>query len=177
MGAGDGGYVVHRARLDAKLFAIAIDASADALADGSWRAKRAGLANTAFVVAGVERLADELRAVADEVTVHLPWGSLLAGLVSADGAVLGPLAMLLKPEGELRILLSATERDGFAALTASALIALAPAYARLGLALVEARAATPDDSRASRSSWAKRLGVGRDRSAVLARYRRRDPAS
>ena len=85
--------------------------------------------------------------------------------------------MLLKPEGELRILLSATERDGFAALTASALIALAPAYARLGLALVEARAATPDDSRASRSSWAKRLGVGRDRSAVLARYRRRDPAS
>jgi hypothetical protein len=43
--------------------------------------------------------------------------------------------------------------------------------------LIEARAATTHDLRASRSSWAKRLGVGRDRPAVLARYRRRDPAS
>ena len=152
MGAGDGGYVVHRARHDAKLFAIAIDASADALAEGSWRAKRAGLANAAFVVAGVERLAAEFRGVADEVTVHLPWGSLLAGLVFADGAVLRPLAMLLRPGGELRVLLSASARDGLAALTASALMALAPAYACLGLALIEARAATPADSRASRSA-------------------------
>jgi len=177
VGAGDGGYVVHRARTDPELFAIAIDASPDALAHGSWRAKRASLANAAFLVAGVERLADELAGVGDEVTVHLPWGSLLGGLLSADGAVLGPLAMLLKPEGELRVLLSATARDNLAALTAPALWALAPAYARHGLVLFEARAESPDDLGASRSSWAKRLGVGRARSAVLARYRRRDAAS
>ena len=87
MGAGDGGYALHRARTEPATFAIAIDASPDALADGAWRAKRRGLRNVAFLVEGVERLPPDLAAIADEVTVHFPWGSLLRGVLEAEASV------------------------------------------------------------------------------------------
>jgi 16S rRNA (adenine(1408)-N(1))-methyltransferase len=175
VGAGDGGYALRRARSSTGVFAIAIDASADALADGAWRAKRHGLENAAFLVEGLERLPAELCALADEVAVHFPWGSLLRGILAADPAILLPLAMLLRPQAQLRILLSATSRDGYGDVTPARMAALAGAYAEHGLQLVTVGAALPEDVGESQSSWAKRLRVGRERSAVIARYRRRDP--
>jgi SAM-dependent methyltransferase len=172
VGAGDGGYVLHRARTEPTTFAIAIDASPDALARSAWRAKRTRLANAAFLVESVERLPPELACLADEVTIHLPWGSLLGGLLGGSGAVLGPIAHLLKPGGELRVLLSAIDRDGVGEVTPGSLIAQAHACADHGLRLVEAEWATSAIVTASRSTWAKRLGVGRARPAVRARYRR-----
>ena len=56
VGAGDGGYAVHRARGEPNTFAIAIDASPDALSDGAWRAHRLRLSNVAFLVTAVEQL-------------------------------------------------------------------------------------------------------------------------
>ena len=175
MGAGDGGYALHRAKTEPSTFAIGLDASPDALAAGAWRAKRARVANAAFLVEGVERVPDELGGLADEVTVHFPWGSLLRGLLTADEQVLSPLAKLLKPGGELRLLLSATSRDGYAELAPDDLSALAPSYAEHGLEQMEARVATRLDIAASRSSWAKRLGQGRP--VVFARYSRRSSRS
>ena len=171
MGAGDGGYALYRARTEPTTFAIALDASPDALSDGAWRAKRARVANAAFVVEAAERVPMELCGLADEVTVHFPWGSLLHGLVAADQRVLAPLAMLLKPDGALRLLLSATSRDGYADLTPADLSALACRYAEHGLVLTDVRVASPADIAAARSSWAKRLGQGRP--VVFARYSRR----
>ena len=172
MGAGDGGYVLHRARTEPTTFALAIDASPDALASGAWRAKRADLANAAFLVEGVERLPKELDRLADEITIHFPWASLLRGLMGGSSAVVGPIARLLKPGGELRVLLSATDRDGVGEVTPAAVLALACAYEEHGLRLVEAKWATIEIIAASRSAWAKRLAVGRTRRAVGARYRR-----
>jgi 16S rRNA (adenine(1408)-N(1))-methyltransferase len=176
VGAGDGGYVLYRARTEPNTFAIALDASPDALSDGAWRAKRAHAANAAFLVEGLERIPNELTGLADEVTVHFPWGSLLRGLIVADERVFTPLAKLLKPDGELRLLLSATPRDGYSGgLTPDDLSALAGSYAEHGLELTEARVATRVDLVASHSSWAKRLGRGRP--VVLARYSRRSSRS
>jgi 16S rRNA (adenine(1408)-N(1))-methyltransferase len=166
---------VHRARTEPTTFAIAIDASADELVDGAWRAKRARLGNVAFLIEGVERLPLALGGIADEVSVHFPWGSLLGGLLVADPVVLGPIARLLRPGALLRVLVSVTERDGYPRLEADAIRALAPAYASCGLGLIEVRTASRADIVAARSSWAKRLAVGRARPAILARYRRRDP--
>ena len=112
VGAGDGAYVLYRARREPDTFAIAIDASPDGLACGAWRAKRAGLSNIAFLVEGVERLPPRLSQIANEVTVHFPWGSLLRGLVDASPGIVGPIADLLKPGAELRVLVSAVDRDG-----------------------------------------------------------------
>ena len=172
VGAGDGGYVLYRARTEPTTFAIAIDASPDALSDGAWRAKRAGLKNMAFLVEGVERLPRELTCLADEITVHFPWGSLLRGLVDGSSSVVGPIAALLKVGAELRVVMSTLDRDGFEELTPSRVASRRGAYAELGLWLVEADWASRAIVAESRSAWAKRLGVGRTRRAVIARYRR-----
>jgi tRNA G46 methylase TrmB len=172
VGAGDGGYVLYRARSEPATFAVGLDANPDALAAGAWRGKRAHLANAAFLVDGVERLPRELACVADEVTVHFPWGSLLAGLLAADQAVLTPLARLLKPGGELRVVLSATDRDGFAEVTPPLFESRAGAFSEHGLRLRRARHASQSDIDETHSAWAKRLAAGRTRSAVIARYRR-----
>jgi hypothetical protein len=172
LGAGDGGYALYRARTEPTTFAFAIDASSDALARGAWGAKRARLGNLAFLVDGVERLPRELHRVADEVTVHLPWGSLLRGLVDGSSAVVGPIASLMKAGAELRVLMSAIDRDGLPEVTPSLVVSLRVAYAEHGLHLIEARWASAGSVAESRSAWAKRLAVGHARQAVVARYRR-----
>jgi len=172
VGAGDGGYVLFRARTERTTFAIALDASPDALSEGAWRAKRALLENVAFLVEGVERLPRDLVCLADEVTVHFPWGSLLRGLVDGSGAVVVPIASLMKVGAELRVLMSAIDRDGYQALTPSLVASRSGRYAEHGLRLVETDWASSATVAESRSAWAKRLGVGRARRAVIARYRR-----
>lgn len=172
VGAGDGGYALHRARTEPTTFAIALDASPDALASGAWRAKRARLPNAAFLVEGVERLPRELAGVADEITVHFPWGSLLRGLVDGSPTVVCPIAGLLKSDGELRVLMSAGDHDGFAEATPSVVTSRREAYAEHGLRLLDARWASSVMVAGSHSAWAKRLAVGRARPAVVARYRR-----
>ena len=172
VGAGDGGYALHRARTEPATFAIAIDASPDALASGAWRAKRAHLPNAAFLVEGVERLPRELASVADEVTIHFPWGSLLRGLVDGVPAIVAPIAGLLKKDGELRILMSAADRDGFAAVTPTRVALRCGEFAQHGLSLDAVGWASSAVVTESHSAWAKRLAVGRARSAVVARYRR-----
>jgi len=106
------------------------------------------------------------------VVVHFPWGSLLRGLVDGSSSVVGPIAGLMKSGAELRVLLSAVDRDGFTEVTPSVLNARRAAYAQHGLHLKEARWASDAIVAESRSAWAKRLGVGRTRQAVVARYRR-----
>jgi len=172
VGAGDGGYVLHRARTEPTTFAIALDASPDALSDGAWRAKRARLENAAFLVEGVERMPRELACLADEVTVHFPWGSLLRGLVEGSSSVVGPIADLMKVGAELRVLMSAVDRDGYEELTPALIASRSGTYAQHGLRLVEAEWASSAVVTRSRSAWAKRLGVGRARRAIIARYRR-----
>ena len=172
VGAGDGGYILHRARIEPATFAIAIDASPDALATGAWRAKRARVANAAFLVEGIERLPRELACLADEVTIHFPWGSLLRGLLDGSSVVVGPIAGLMKAGAELRVLMSAVDRDGFGEVTPSVIGSRCATYAEHGLRLIDAEWASNAIVAESRSAWAKRLAVGRARQAVIARYRR-----
>jgi 16S rRNA (adenine(1408)-N(1))-methyltransferase len=153
-------------------FAIALDASPDALVEGAWRAKRALLKNAAFLVEGVERLPCELACLADEVTVHFPWGSLLRGLIDGSSSVVGPIAGIMKVGAELRVVMSAVDRDGYEVLTPSLIASRSGRYAERSLCLVESEWASTEIVAKTRSAWAKRLGVGRERRAVIARYRR-----
>jgi hypothetical protein len=83
--------------------------------------------------------------------------------------VLAGTARLLAPGAEATVLVSVVPRDGAPPIPPPA--ELSAAYARHGLALVEARAATPAEVAASRSSWAKRLRAGRARPVTLLRLR------
>lgn len=110
-----------------------------------------------------------LHGLAQALTVNFPWASLLRGVLGHDEAVLAGVASLLAPGAEGSILLSVVPRDGVPAVPPRE--ALAAAYARRGLSLVEARPARSEEVAASGSSWAKRLRAGTDRPVTLLRLR------
>ena len=168
MGTGDGRAVLARAAAEPGALVIGMDASASAMADASRRAARAprkgGLPNALFVVAAAEAPPVELTAVASLVTVILPWGSLLDGVMATASTATAGLASLLAPAGTIEVLLSVEARDGLpvAAVEPSA---IAEAWCRYGIDLVTARPATDAEIAATPSTWARRLRLGRDRSA------------
>lgn len=157
---------------------IGVDASAAAMATASRgaspTARRGGLPNALFVVAAVEALPSEFDGVADLVTVHFPWGSLLRGLLGASPATMTNLTRVMRPGASLSMLLSSTARDrgaGAEPIQERTLQALTAAYGRYGLAVTKVRPATPADVAAARSTWGKRLGAGVQRPAWLLRAR------
>jgi ubiquinone/menaquinone biosynthesis C-methylase UbiE len=154
VGAGDGRFAIETARAEPRTLAIALDASTDKLVDGSRTATRRRLPNMLFVVSAIEQLPRELEQVADEATVHFPWGALLRGLACGDGPVLEPLARIAKPGGTLRLVLQSDE------------VAVAALEGR-GFHLVHRHVASAAEIAATRSSWAKRLGIGPARPAFV----------
>jgi 16S rRNA (adenine(1408)-N(1))-methyltransferase len=120
------------------------------------------------VVAAAERPPPELLAIADELTINFPWGSLLRGALAVDDAAARGIAALLKPGASLSALVSVTPRDG---LELGSLdkpgdaIELAGRWAIHGLQLASLCPATEAETVASHSTWARRLGVGRTRPA------------
>jgi 16S rRNA (adenine(1408)-N(1))-methyltransferase len=184
LGCGDGRYVLAAAAVQLDRLVVGVDANAAGMATASRRAaakpSRGGLPNALFVVAAVEALPAELDGVADLVTVHFPWGSLLRGLLGADPAIMAGLTRVLRPGASLQLLLSSTVRDrgaGVAPIQAVTLDALAGSYAAWGLAVTQVRPATPADVAAAHSTWGKRLGAAIYRPAWLLRARSASPAA
>jgi 16S rRNA (adenine(1408)-N(1))-methyltransferase len=154
------------------------------MAEASRRAARpsarGGASNALFVVAAAERPPQELLGVADELTIHFPWGSLLRGALAVEQAAADGIAALIKPRGRLTILVSITDRDGLG-LTAidepGAADALAARWTAHGLRLERISPATDADVAAARSSWSRRLGVGRTRPAWRLAFVKATPPS
>ena len=162
------------ARTRADTLAIGLDASSDALAYAARRVVRERLPNLLLLRDPVESLA--LESVADEVTVHFPWGSLLRGALAEDESVFAAICRLPRPGGVLTVMLSITARDGRAPLDGGDIARARRAYRTCGLVLVDHRAVMRADVDAARSSWGKRLGVGQTRPGLLLRFVR-DSAS
>ena len=100
-----------------------------------------------------------LGGIADRATIHFPWGSLLRGVTCGDEAVLAPLARLLRIGGRLELVLQASD-------------VAVDAFERHCLVLCERRPATAAEVTRTRSSWAKRLGIGPRRPAFVFRFER-----
>jgi 16S rRNA (adenine(1408)-N(1))-methyltransferase len=126
--------------------------------------RKGGLPNALFVVASAERVPEELNGLADELTIQFPWGSLLRGTLGLDEQAARGIARLLKPGGRALATFSVEARDG---LDLPGLDGgdLARRWSRFGLVVCEFRSATSADLGAMSSSWARRLGAGRERSA------------
>jgi 16S rRNA (adenine(1408)-N(1))-methyltransferase len=131
-------------------------------------AERGGFSNALFVVAAAERPPTELLGIADELTINFPWGSLLRGTLACDDAAARGIAALLKPGARLSALVSVTSRDTLelpAMDEPDAAAELAGRWVNHGLQLVSVCPATEVELAATRSTWARRLGVGRVRPA------------
>ena len=116
-----------------------------------------------------------LHGLADSMTVHFPWASLLRGVLGYDDAVLAGLARMLAPGASATALVSVLPRDGVPAIPEAG--AIAASYGRHALELAELRPASAAEVAASGSSWAKRLRAGRERSrpVTLLRFSRVRP--
>lgn len=178
LGTGSGQAVLRRARQNPKEFVIGVDADASAMADSSRKAaanlRRGGLPNVVFLAALADVLPGPLAGRADVVTVALPWGSLLRGLLNADSELLDRITACLRDGGQLEVLLSATERD---ATTSVRLVDdrdaanLASALEHAGLHVVEWRTADASDVNRLSSGWGRRLGIPERRTVWLYRAR------
>lgn len=162
------------ARARADTLTIGLDASADALAYAARRSMREDLPNLVLLREPVETLA--LACIADEVTVHFPWGSLLRGALAEDETVLDALCGLPRPGGSLTLVLSVTARDGRAPLAEGDVARVTRPYLSRGFVVAANRPVMRADVDAARSSWGKRLDVGGTRPGWLLRFVR-DSAS
>ena len=114
-----------------------------------------------------------LESIADEVTIHFPWGSLLRGALAEDEDVFDAICRLPRAGGALTIMWSITERDGRPPLTEVDMARVRRAYRARGFALESDRAVVRADVAAARSTWGKRLDVGGRRTGHVLRFIRR----
>jgi hypothetical protein len=117
---------------------------------------------------------------ADEVTLTLPWGSLLRPILIGDERFAAGIAAALRPGGRLRVVTSLEDRDRSAVAAPDAdpgLGAFAITLEAVGLGIVERRDVTTADMAVIRSSWARRLGIPARRPARLLVARKPGPRS
>lgn len=148
------------------------------MAEASRRASRRGPENALFVVAAAERLPQELRGVADELTILFPWGSLLRGTLALDDAVAGGIASLLAPAGVASAIVSIEDRDGLELPSLDDIGSaetLGDRWRAHGLEVCDLRRATADEIWATGSTWARRLRADRDRAVWRIDLERRPP--
>jgi 16S rRNA (adenine(1408)-N(1))-methyltransferase len=109
--------------------------------------------------------------VADQLTVVLPWGSLLAAVARPDVPALAGLRALCRPGAALSVVLSVADRDraealrlGLPALDAVHVDGpLAGSYAAAGFVIGSVRRLSLDELRRLPSTWARRLAHGEPR--------------
>lgn len=180
VGAGDGSWAYRHAAAHPDEFVIALDPVAENMRE--WSAKAAkkpgkgGLGNATFAVGSVEQPPAELHTIADEITVTLPWGSLMRGLILGDDVVLAGLASFAKDAASIHIVLNTRIYDDPVPLEARDLPDLTPAYvqgtlapvfARHGLEIGDAREMQADEVAAIGTTWGKRLSHRRPPPSML----------
>ena len=174
VGTGDGRFVLAHARANPRTFAIGLDPVASAMESSSLSAgrkpERGGVPNALFAVATAEDPPPELAGIADVVSVLLPWGRLLRGVLLGQADVLGSLARIARPGAYVRIVLNNEIFEDPVPLDAAelpeatvdyALTELEPLYARAGIRLETARLLDEEEVRRLRTTWSRRLAHGR----------------
>ena len=174
IGTGDGRYAYHLASADPARLVVGIDALDEPMGEVAAKAARkparGGRANLLLVRAPIEALPPELNGIADDVSVQLPWGSLLEGIVLARSDVLGGLAALCRPDARLTVTLngeiwldSTPARYEHLPVPTPEYVAdvVSAGLARVGIRFGEARYASAEAAKSLPTTWARRLGHGR----------------
>jgi 16S rRNA (adenine(1408)-N(1))-methyltransferase len=175
VGTGDGRFAYHLASADPDRLVIGLDALAEPMGERAATATRkpvkGGRPNLLFVHAAIEALPPELEHTADEVYVQLPWGALLEGIVLARPDVLGGIATLCRSGARVVVTLngeiwldSTPARYEQLPVPTPEYVAerVAPGFARAGILLGPARYSTVAEAKQLSTTWARRLGHGRD---------------
>jgi 16S rRNA (adenine(1408)-N(1))-methyltransferase len=123
----------------------------------------------------VETLPSELDGIATEIHVNFPWGSLLRAVAGGDEIVLRNLRQLCAADALLTVVLgldverdrSELDRLALPSLDVDYLRLILPTkYARAGFEIVRTETLAHADVAELKSSWARRLKAGPNRSFI-----------
>ncbi|OGC56162.1 hypothetical protein A2200_02670, partial [candidate division WWE3 bacterium RIFOXYA1_FULL_41_11] len=105
LGTGDGRFVYESALRDQSTLFVGVDPVEKQLREYSVKSVRKKLNNAVFLVSSLENLPITMTEIADKVSIILPWGSLLGQIVNPAKEAMNKITALLKPFGELEIIL------------------------------------------------------------------------
>lgn len=162
IGTGDGRFPLHLARREPERGVIGLDTCLDHLAVHPRRTPE----NLRFICADERAIPPELDGRATSLTINFPYSSLLKGLLTADDALLANLAATLAPGGDvaIRINARALAETGMTLDEAGRQVERACRVA--GLGRITTTALEGEALRRFPSTWAKRIGFGRQPRAV-----------
>jgi hypothetical protein len=176
IGTGDGEFVHAIAKDNPDRFIIGIDPHNKGLDKSSARvykkASKGGLDNALFVLANIEALPKELNNIANQVFINFPWSGLLKGIVLVEDDTWRNIKRICKTGAYIDILFSyqqngeigEAEKLGIPFLDLPYITdIMAPKLAEKGFRVTETRTVDPEKIKDYPSSWAKKLGYGRDR--------------
>lgn len=181
IGTGDGRFVYKNALRNDEILYIGVDPSQKQLEIYSKKAQKDKLENTLFVLGSVEFFPEELFGIAQSVSVLLPWGTLLKGIVFGDASILTTIQNLFNPTtpGELEIIFGYTREAEPSEVERLNLENLRPEYVRNNIAASFLRygfeggtitTLTKEDLFRFDTTWAKRLTFGQDRPVYYLKF-------
>jgi 16S rRNA (adenine(1408)-N(1))-methyltransferase len=139
------------------------------------KASRRAPANALHVIANALVLPKELDGMASKVTINVPWGSLLAGLLDGEPGLLKGLPAIARPGAPLEVRLNAGALAGAGYTLESGGARVRRALREGGFDAGDLLRLDARDLRRCHTTWAKRLAYGRDPRAVCLRGRRSPP--
>ncbi|HEY0396236.1 MAG TPA: class I SAM-dependent methyltransferase [Candidatus Elarobacter sp.] len=170
LGAGDAKAALRLAREQPETLVIAADATPDAMQAQAVRSlrkpSRGGAGNIVFLIGDVAALPHALDRRVAEVTVTLPWASLLRAVVLGEDAFTGAVRRVLRDGGRLTVVLNLDALQQripreYADLprvdAAYARTTLAARFSAHGLHVDDVRELEEPEKRELGSAWAKRL--------------------
>ena len=175
-GTGDGRFVYKSAVRNPHIFYIGIDPNQKQLEIYSKKAQKEKLQNAAFILDSIEKLDWDTTPIAQKIYVILPWGSLLQAFVGPNLQSLQKLKNLLKPNGQITIILgyspesepNETQRLQLQYLTSEYIeTVLKTAYAKIGLTIHAVKKLQKTDLKEFETTWSKKLVFGKDRTIFL----------
>ena len=176
VGTGSGRFILQNAKKNTDVFYIGIDPAADSMKETAYKAQKyfrqsKRVCNAMFIVTAIENIPDKLYGMADSISVMLPWGSLLSGMVTADPQILQPLRTLGRADTDFDAIIGYDEyreeaekkRRSLPTLSPEYLHSLSDTYASCGIAITKIEEISNAHLKQLPSDWARKLGHGMQR--------------
>ncbi|NMB70406.1 methyltransferase domain-containing protein [candidate division WWE3 bacterium] len=173
IGTGDGRYVYKNAQNNRENLYIGLDPSEKSLEEYSKKAVKSKTDNVLFVVGSFEIFPKELTIIkADEISIILPWGSLLQAVANPTSEIAARLKNLIKPGGTLKLLFgydsslepSETKRLNLFPITAQHVEKnIIPVFQQHGFSLGNFSTLCTDKLKEIESTWGKKIATRQER--------------
>lgn len=176
IGTGNGCYPYYYAKKHPNSLAIGIDSAGDNMIEYSVKSQRkqnkGGLSNVLYCIAAIESIPEALVDIGDKITVNLPWGSLLEGIVKGENLILNTIAKIAKKNCSFEAIFSYTELYEPGEIEKRALPELSISYIKntlisyynkKGIIITKIKLFSDKDLQKLNTLWAKKLIISKKR--------------